>query len=228
MIYKALKLAPLGQFFVLLKPREVKYMEYRAVGNRLSINLTELQLPISNREIINLLFKKGFKILEVDLASLARQCIEVSKYRRGARLREAPAVVDCSSFTKWLYGQKGVWLPRRSIQQRKFGLVVEVDEIVAGDLVFVSGHINYYDYDPKDGVGHVGIATDEGTVVHAANSKLNIVESSLEEFIDKDKFRGANRYIPEDGEIFTLETPVDREIETSDDIRWIILQSLSH
>lgn len=201
-------------------------MQYRAVQNRCAVHLSSLNLLFSDTEALVILESKGFKVLEVDLIALARQCIKTSTYRRGARPSEAPMVVDCSSFIKWLYGQHGIWLPRRSIQQRELGTPVPVEEIGAGDVIFVSGWIDYYHTDPKDGVGHVGIATGEGTVVHAADRKAHVVESSFESFIGKTKFRGARRYVPKDQTVLTLETPPDREVEIADDLRWIVLQSL--
>lgn len=201
-------------------------MEYRAVGNRCAVILSFLHLPISREEALAVLNNKGFTLLEVDIIALARQCIDTSQYRRGAKPSEAPAVVDCSSFIKWLYAQRGIWLPRRSIQQRELGEVVNLDELVAGDVVFISGWIDYYHDDPTDGVGHVGIATGDGTIVHAAGRETNMVESPLDKFISKTKFRGARRYIPQDVEVLTFETPPNREVEVADDIRWIILQQL--
>ena len=201
-------------------------MEYRAVGDRCAVDLDDLKLLIQNDDVMAILKGKGFDALHVDLVRLARECIRTSLYRRGARFSEAPSIVDCSSFMKWLYAQRGVWLPRRSIQQREYGAVVALDEVVAGDVVFVSGWIDYFDDDPADGVGHVGIATGEGTVIHAANSSLGVVESPLERFIGNGKFRGARRYVPQGREVLTLKTPIGRDIETANDIKWIVLQSL--
>lgn len=201
-------------------------MEYRAVQNRCAVHLPSLKLPVTDVEALTILENNGFKVLEVDLIALARQCIKASTYHRGAKPSEAPAVVDCSSFIKWLYGQHGIWLPRRSIQQRELGTPVPVEEIGAGDVIFVSGWIDYYHTDPKDGVGHVGIATGEGTVVHAADRKAHVVESSIENFVGKTKFRGARRYVPKDQTVLILETPANREVEIADDLRWIVLQSL--
>ena len=134
-------------------------MEYRAVGNRCAVALNSLRLPISRKETLTILGNKGFALIEVDIIALARQCIGTSQYRRGARLFEAPVIVDCSSFVKWLYAQRGIWLPRRSIQQRELGEVVNLEELVVGDVIFISGSIDYYHDDPANGVGHVGIAT---------------------------------------------------------------------
>lgn len=201
-------------------------MEYRAVGNRCAVDIGALSLPLSESRIITILLNNGFKAIDVNIISLARQCIGKSIYRRSARPSEAPGVMDCSSFMKWLYGERGIWLPRRTIQQRELGEVVVASKIIAGDLIFVSGKINYYLDNSLDGVGHVGIATGKGTVIHAANTKAGIIESPLEDFLGEDKFRGIRRYIPKNRRVITLETPAEREVETADDIKWIIVQSL--
>jgi hypothetical protein len=201
-------------------------MEYRAVGNRCAVDIDSLRLPISREETLSILIAKNFKVLETDIVTLARNCVGISKYRRGARLSEAPAIFDCSSFIKWLYGQCGIWLPRRSIQQRELGENIELNQIASEDVVFISGFIDYYMNDPALGVGHVGIATSNNTVIHAGNKKVGVIESSLDAFVSKGKFRGVRRYIPKHREITTLETPLGREVETADDIKWIVLQSL--
>lgn len=199
-------------------------MEYRAVGKRCAVNLESLNLQMSEQAALVQLAMKEIGAVEVHLVELARRCIGVSRYRRGARAHKAPAVVDCSSLTKWLYGQRGIWLPRRSIQQRDMGEVVHPGDIEAGDLIFVSGAINYYDTDPADGVGHVGIATGKGSVIHAADSKAGVIESPFSKFAAGTKFRGARRYIPRDKSIITLQFPQHRDVECSSDVRWIILQ----
>ncbi len=196
------------------------------MGDRCGVNFKTLGLPVSQDEALAVLIAKGFSVIDVDLMALARGCIGYSQHRRGARLHEAPHIVDCSSLIKWLYGKRGIWLPRRSIQQRQYGRVIQLEKLVSGDVVFVSGAIDYFLDDPCNGVGHVGIATGNGTVIHAANRDVGIVESSLESFVGKTKLRGARRYIPFNAEVVTFQTPTGREIETEDDFRWVILQSL--
>ncbi|MBI2474731.1 MAG: C40 family peptidase [Candidatus Taylorbacteria bacterium] len=200
-------------------------MFFRAVGNRCAVCLNKLGLPFPDDELLPRLLDLGFKPIGVDIIELARSCIGRSLYRRGARPDAAPDIVDCSSFVKWLYGQRGIWLPRRSIQQREHGEVIQPSEIEKDDLVFTSGRIDYFDKDPTDGVGHVGIATGEGTIVHAANKKVNVVETALERFLDGE-WRGARRLLRKGAEVLTLEVPEERFVETADDIRWIVLQSL--
>lgn len=200
-------------------------MEYQAVGNRCAVAFNDLDVPTSRQETLTLLAEKGIMALDVDIIALARRCIGVSRYCRGVQTASAPAVVDCSSFTKWLYSKRGIWIPRLSIQQRQFGIPVPLDECIAGDLVFTSAPINYYHDDSADGVGHVGIVTEEGTVIHAANGKANVVEAPFEEFLGK-SFRGICRYIPQNADVVTFQFPPERELETSDDIRWAVLSCL--
>lgn len=202
-------------------------MEHRAVGNRVSVDLDALKLSISNEEAINLLQRFGFVVLEVRLIELARACIGYSRYKRGARFGESPHIVDCSSFTKWLYAQKGYWLPRFAIQQRARGVYTRYSDTSSGDLVFVSGYIDRYEINPKDGVGHVGIATGEGSVIHAGGSKTGVIETALEEFAPPVLFRGVRRYVQDNSSNVTLGIPSKYDVETADDVKWIILQSFA-
>jgi hypothetical protein len=201
-------------------------MEYRAVGNRCAVNLKQLHLPLTAGEALQILNRLGFLRVEVDIVALARSRIGVSRYRRGARASEAPETVDCSSLIKWLCGQKGLWLPRRTIQQMAWGMPVEFRSITSGDLVFISGRINYFHDDPSAGVGHVGIVTGNGTVIHAANSVEGVVESGLNDFVAGDSLRGIRRLF--NSQTLTLATPANREVEVADDLRWIVLQQLKN
>lgn len=200
-------------------------MKYHAVGNRCAVDFSEFRLLISAEQSLEILQKKGFSKIDVDVVLLARSFMGIAEYRRSARLQEAPGIFDCSSFVKWLYGQKGIWLPRRSVQQREFGSLVNFCDIKAGDVVFVSGLIDYYVSDPFDGVGHVGIATESGTVIHAASRKAGIIESPYSDFVKKG-LRGIRRMVTDKRTFYTFETPIEREVECSDDIYWIILQNL--
>lgn len=201
-------------------------MHFRAVANRCAVDIRQLQLPVSDELAIQILCGAGFSPLEVDVVRLGRELIG-AEYRRGAPLAEAPKVFDCSGFVKYLYGRRGIWLPRRSIQQRDFGNPVRLEELEGGDLVFCSGRIDYFYKDPNDGIGHVGMATGKGTVIHAANSQAGVIEVETQVFLRKrEDFRGARRIIPANMQVVTMQTPVGREVEISDDMRWIVLQRL--
>lgn len=198
---------------------------YFAVGNKCAVDFSRLNLPISSQEALSILWLKGFRVITVDLIKEARKCVGVSRYRRGAAFYQAPFTLDCSTLTKWVYARAGIWLPRHSLDQREMGKPVGLVQARAGDLIFMSGAADYWHYNPADGVGHVGICTDEDTIIHAANRKRNVVEDQLEDFIgDLKHFRGARR-ITTDSTI-TLESPSNRIVEWSGEFRNIIVQNL--
>ena len=201
-------------------------MEYRVVKDRCAVDMEALELPITNQEALRLLHTLGFKEIVVDVIQLARDCIGTSKYRLNVKPSEAPGIINCSSFVKWLYGQRGIWLPRLTIQQRKFGDDVTDQPMIAGDLVFASGRItNWYDR-LDDEVGHVGIVTGDRTIICSTNEPA-CAEISFDDFLRGRKRRGVRRYMPKAHKIVTLKIPSEMEVETADDIRWLILQTIS-
>ncbi len=100
---------------------------------------------------------------------------------------------------------------------------------MAGDLVFTTGVRNLYDDDCSYGIGHVFLVTSNKTMICATKSELGdgIVEIESGVIFSHREFRCARRYIPTNTEVLTFETPANREVETSDDIRWIVLKALS-
>jgi len=203
-------------------------MNYRAVGNRCAVHLPTLvpSLPaifaiFDGDSLLKILREQHFNVVDVDLVSLARTFIGDCNYRLGATMEESPKVIDCSSFTKYLYAQKGIWLPRLSIQQRQKGISVEVPS--PGDLVFTTGYRNFYEIDPQENIGHVGIATGEGTVIHATNVKGGVIESTWEEF-NRGEPRGIRRIVLH-GTITLEKANKYLLIETADDFRWISLKN---
>lgn len=77
---------------------------------------------------------------------------------------------DCSGFTSLIYANYGIYLPRSAPEQAYSGVGVGLDDIMPGDLV-LSGY---------DGViCHVAIYIGNGQLVHALNSNVGIVVTSL-------------------------------------------------
>lgn len=77
---------------------------------------------------------------------------------------------DCSGFTKLIFQEYGIYLPRTAGEQAWSGTSVGLDNIMPGDLVF-SGY---------DGViGHVAIYIGDNKLVHALNSNVGIVVTDL-------------------------------------------------
>ena len=77
---------------------------------------------------------------------------------------------DCSGFTKLVYANYGVYLPRSAPEQARVGTHIDLNNIMPGDIV-VSGY---------DGVVCLAaIYIGDEKLVHALNSNVGIVVTSL-------------------------------------------------
>jgi cell wall-associated NlpC family hydrolase len=74
-------------------------------------------------------------------------------------------VFDCSSYTKHVYGEHGINLPRIARHQAKLGRYIPVKDLRQGDLLFF-----YWPGRFKSNkiVGHVGIYAGSGYMIHSA------------------------------------------------------------
>ena len=193
--------------------------DFRAVGNRCGLVISDLQLGIEDNEVINLLKQLGFQILLVDTSIIARSVQGASVYKEGASWKDAPSAFDCSFYMKWIYSYIGIELPRHTYQQREIGKPVMLNDLQEGDLVFTTGKIPYYKHNPNDGVGHVGMVTDKKTILHATSSRNGVVECSIDTFIKRDdRYRGARRILPNHC-CYTVVSPPGITIERSSDIK---------
>jgi len=210
-------------------------MMYRAVGNCCAVDLKSMDVPLDEDAIFEILKEKGFRRVDVDMVSLSESVIGKASWKLPSGQWEAPHYFDCSSFTKWIYGQYGIAIPRRPRQQFEFcraeGKELAQDELlIVGDLLFVSSpFVHGKRTDEHNGIGHVCLMANSEEVVCATNSELGkgVVKIPFHELCATRKICGAGRIIPNDSKPVTLLTPPHREIETSDDVKWVILQSLS-
>ena len=77
---------------------------------------------------------------------------------------------DCSGFTKLVFANYGVYLPRSAPEQAYAGVHVDLNDIKPGDII-VSGY---------DGVVcHAALYIGDGKLVHALNSNVGIVVTSM-------------------------------------------------
>jgi NlpC/P60 family len=205
---------------------EAFMLHVRSVSQRILVDVSFLAPTVSAEDMCRILKNLGFQELSISPVALARSCVGQSKYRTGVRSDEAPLFVDCSSFTKWLYGQCGLWVPRRPIQQYLSGTFVPLGSVQCGDLIFMSGVNNYYVSEPQYGVGHVGICTGEGTVIHADGEERGIVEEPICAFAPPLAFRGVRRFVKDWSTVKTYGIPRKQEVETIDDIKWKVLSRL--
>ena len=87
-----------------------------------------------------------------------------------------PDCFDCSGFTKYVYRENGMTIPRYSGHQAQVGMQVSYDELQVGDLVFFDTTKGY-----KGKVNHVGIYLGGDRFIHASSAKKHVVITSFEE-----------------------------------------------
>ena len=209
-------------------------MFYHAAENRCAVDFGLLGLPISEEEALGILKSKGFEQIDVNVVAIAENLVGKAEWKWAARSWDAPKYFDCSSLTMWIYAQRGIEIPRRSIQQfefcRKQGEGVRRDDLLLrGDLIFItSPYFNGKLVGDHSGIGHVCLHVGKGNVICATNSEFGtgVVNLSFHELFHTRKICGVGRVIPGGSNVITLKTPPHREIKTSDDIKHIILQTL--
>ncbi len=85
-----------------------------------------------------------------------------------------PDAFDCSGFTKYVYKEIGITLPRYSGNQAKVGTKVSFNELQKGDLVFFDTEKKF-----KHKVNHVGIYIGDGKFIHASSAKKKVIITSF-------------------------------------------------
>lgn len=87
-----------------------------------------------------------------------------------------PECFDCSGFTKYVYKEHGMTIPRYSGHQAKVGMKIAYNELEVGDLVFFDTEKKY-----RKKVNHVGIYIGDNRFIHASSAKKSVVITSFKE-----------------------------------------------
>ena len=103
-------------------------------------------------------------------------------YRYGGT---TPKGFDCSGFTRWVYSQNGIQMPRSSKEQFKVGRPVGKEEIKPGDLLMYKRG--------KRGGTHVGIYVGDGKYIHSPSRGKTVMEDNAFNPKSSLKFLGARR-----------------------------------
>jgi len=111
-----------------------------------------------------------------------------------------PTAFDCSGFTKYVFKENGVTIPRYSGNQAKVGIKVSYNELKEGDLVFFNTEKKY-----KKKVNHVGIYMGNNKFIHASSAKKKVVITSFEKkHFYKKRFLWGQRVIKDDATYASL------------------------
>lgn len=209
-------------------------MEYRAFGNRVAMVYEALGVPIPLEEALAILREKGMHVVkDADIIAIAKGLVGKAEWKLPSGTWEAPHYFDCASLTRWLYGQLGIWIPRRPIQQyefcSKFYKIVPLENAAPADLLFVSSpYSNGRPVKTQETIGHVCIVSGEGRAICATNSEFGtgVVEIAFEKLFRSRTLGAVGRVVEDMSRIHTFLAPPNREIEGSDDIKWILLKSM--
>ena len=98
----------------------------------------------------------------------------------------SPYGFDCSGFTKYVFANAGISLPRAADGQFYVGTRVSMNNLRAGDLVF------FETYEP--GPSHVGIYMGDGEFIHAGSS-TGVTVSGLYDRYWGERYIGACRVL---------------------------------
>ena len=97
-----------------------------------------------------------------------------------------PAGFDCSGLVQYVYGKRGVVLPRVAEDQAKVGIPVAPQDLQAGDALFFA--------DPTGYIHHEGLYLGGGMFIHSPHTGDVIKISSLYEDYYATQYAGARRY----------------------------------
>lgn len=120
----------------------------------------------------------------------------VGLYDAEARLADAPNRFSATSLIVWCFDFVGITLQDDLLILHRSGERIVGSGLLGADLVFRTGRKDlFHGDDRRYGVGHVGIFTGEGTVVHASPFVGCVHEDLIDDFIDVDRghFRGVCR-----------------------------------
>lgn len=205
-----------------------------SVQNRILFIPSKFDLCLGEERIIELLKGQEIHLVKTNSSVLAGSLVGKSRWKWAARQWEAPEMFDCSSFTKWIWGQSGLWLPRRPKQQFRFFLergwiraFCGSSCLEPGDLLFATSPYVNGKFDPEHAtteLRHMLIALNHYEVVHATNSDLGtgVVRVSIEKFLEKRTVLAVGK-VPKG---LTLTFPAKREIESDDDVHHILKLAL--
>jgi len=102
-----------------------------------------------------------------------------------------PSAFDCSGFTKYVFKENGINLPRYSGNQAHIGEKIAFSELQKGDLVFFDTEKKF-----RHKVNHVGIYIGDNKFIHASSAKKRVVITSFaKKKFYRNKFLYARRVI---------------------------------
>jgi cell wall-associated NlpC family hydrolase len=115
------------------------------------------------------------------ILSIANQYVGVPYVFGG----NTPSGFDCSGFTRYVYSEVGIDLPRMADEQYGVGYEVSMANLQPGDLVFFTTYL--------PGVSHVGIYMGNHQFINASNEGVSVAD--MDSSYWRSRFVGAKRVV---------------------------------
>jgi len=123
---------------------------------------------------------KGKKLIAIAKKKLGR------RYVWGATGQKN--TFDCSGLTSYVCKKNGIHIPRRAIEQSKYGKYVSRAHLKPGDLIFFDTSKRRKGY-----VNHVGIYIGNNKFIHASSAKKKVIITSLSKPFYSQRYKVARR-----------------------------------
>jgi len=123
---------------------------------------------------------KGKKLIEIAKKKLGRRYVWGAAGQRNT--------FDCSGLTSYVCRKNGIKIPRRAIEQSKYGKYVSRNNLKPGDLIFFDTSKRRRGY-----VNHVGIYIGNNKFIHASSAKHKVIITSLNKTFYSKRYKGARR-----------------------------------
>ncbi len=190
---------PLAKVYPLQEDNEITSSS-SYISNNTSNPLDELisnieEIPVENTYSIEELTTQALTVDENWLEESKKdEIIETAERFLGVKYvwaANGPFAFDCSGFTKYVFNENGIILPRHSSRQAMIGEKISFSELQKGDLVFFDTTKEF-----KRRVNHVGIYIGNGQFIHASSAGKKVMITSFnEKKFYKNKFLYARRVI---------------------------------
>jgi len=122
-------------------------------------------IPMSEIEENWVEFTKNDEILETAKQYLGVQYVWAAN---------GPSSFDCSGYTKYVFRENGITIPRYSGHQANVGTKIRFDELQKGDLVFFDTAKGFHGK-----VNHVGIYIGNDEFIHASSARKKVMITSF-------------------------------------------------
>lgn len=116
----------------------------------------------------------------------AKSLTGITHYEYGTN--QAPTLMDCSAFTKYVFGLEGVSLRWGTRYQKDQGVYVSKSNLKPGDLVF-------FRVGSSTSIGHVGIYMGNGQMIHNSPSADGVQIISITSGYWADRYVTARRVL---------------------------------